>query len=132
MGRVVPCGPDLFLAAGETVDSAEFVASGAVLFLFGDGGEIGDVVGGGHGYGADPEAGEGGVAVEEGTVLGVCVEEVKGFGMCGLRALDVAEEAAEEWEFKGVEEEGQGGFGGEGVGGCVGVVEGDGGQGLGL
>ena len=52
-------------AAGEAVDGAEFVAGGAVLFLFGDGGEVGEVVGGGHGDGADPEAGEGGVVVEE-------------------------------------------------------------------
>jgi len=64
------------------------------------------VVGGGHGDGAGPEAGEGGVVVEEGVVFGVCVEEVKGFGMSYLGALDVAEEAAEDGEFEGVEEEG--------------------------
>jgi hypothetical protein len=95
--------------------------------LLGYGGQVGQVVGGGHGDGAGPETGEGGVVVEEGVVLGVCVEEVKGFGMSGLGGLDVAEEAAEDGEFEGVEEEGQGGLGGEGVGGCVGVVEGEGG-----
>jgi len=84
------------------------------------------------GDGAHPEAGEGGVAVEEGAVLGVCVEEVKGFGMCGLGGLDVAEEAAEDGEFEGVEEEGEGGLGGEGMGGGVGVVECEGGEGFGL
>ncbi len=89
------------------------------------------MVGGGHGDGADPEAGEGGVAVEEGVVFGVCVEEVKRFGMCGLGLLDVVEEAAEEGEFEGVEEEGEGRFEGERVGGCVGVVEVDGGEGIG-
>ncbi len=125
-------GANLFFSAFEAVDGAEFVAGGAVLFLLGDGGEVGEVIGGGHGYGADPEAGEGGVAVEEGAVFGVCVEEVKGFGMCSLRALDVAEEATENGEFEGVEEEGEGGFGGEWMGGCVGVAEGDGGEGVGL
>ena len=42
---------DLWLgvAAFEAIDGAEFVAGGAVLFLLGDGGEVGEVVGGGHG-----------------------------------------------------------------------------------
>ena len=120
------------VSAGESVDCAEFVAGGAVFFLFGYGGQVGEVVGGGHGDGAHPETGEGGVAVEYRAVLGVCVEEVKRFRMCGLGGLDVTEEAAEEREFKGVEEEGEGGFEGEGVGGGVGVVEDEGGEGIGL
>ncbi len=52
--------------------------------------------------------------------------------MSGLRGLDVTEEAAEEGEFEGVEEKGEGGFEGEGVGGCVGVMEGERGEGVGL
>ena len=118
--------------ACEAVDGAEFVAGGAVFLLLGDGGEVGEVVCGGHGDGAGPEAGEGGVVVEVGVVFCVGVEKVKGFRMCGLRGLDVAEEATEEGEFEGVEEEGEGGFEGEGVGGCVGVMEGEGGEGVGL
>lgn len=110
-------------AAFKAIDGAAFVAGGAVFFLIGDGGEVGEMVGGGHGDGAHPEAGEGGVVVEERVVLGVCVEEVKGFGMSGLGGFDVADEAAEEGEFEGVEEEGEGGLGGERVGGGVGVVE---------
>jgi hypothetical protein len=38
-----------YCAALEAVDGAEFVAGGAVLFLLGDGGEIGEMVVGGHG-----------------------------------------------------------------------------------
>ena len=64
-------------AAFKAVDGAEFVAGGAVFLLFGDGGEVGEVVGGGHGDEAGPEAGEGGVVVEVGVVLGVDVEEVE-------------------------------------------------------
>ena len=64
--------------SGEAVDAAKFVSGGAVLFLFGDGSEVGDVIGGGHGDGAHPETGERGVVVEEGAVFGVGVEEVKG------------------------------------------------------
>ncbi len=63
----------LGFAASEAVDGAEFVAGGAVFLLLGDGGEVGDVVGGGHGDGTHPEAGEGGVVVEVGVVLGVGV-----------------------------------------------------------
>jgi hypothetical protein len=100
------------VSAGESVDGAEFVAGGAVFFLFGDGGEVGEMVGWGHGYGADPETGEGGMAVEEGAVFGVRVEEVKRFRMSSLGGFDVAEEAVEDGEFEGVEEEGEGGFGG--------------------
>jgi len=40
--------------------------------------------------------------------------------------LDASEEAAEDGQFKGVKEEGQGGLGGEGVAQGVGVVESDG------
>jgi len=50
-------------AAGEAVDGALFVAGGAVLFLLGDGGQVCGVVFGRHGYGAEEEAGEGGVAI---------------------------------------------------------------------
>lgn len=127
-----PGGDLLRFTAFKAVDGAEFVAGGAVFFLLGDGGEVGEVVGGGHGDGAHPEAGEGGVVVEVGVVLGVCVEEVERPWIVGDRALDVAEEAAQDGQFEGVEEEGEGGFGGEGVGGCVGVVEAEGGEGIGL
>ena len=117
---------------GKSVDRAEFVAGGAVFFLFGDGGEVGQVVDGGHGDGAHPETGEGGVAVEEGAVFGVRVEEVKRCRMCGLRGFYVAEEAAENGQFKGMEEEGEGGVGGEGMSGGVGVVEVEGRERIGL
>ncbi len=83
-------------AAGVAVDGALFVAGGAVLFLLGDGGEVGGVVFGGHGYGAEEEAGEGGVVVEDGAALGVDVEEVEG-GLGGAGALgEVGFDAAEE------------------------------------
>ena len=49
-----------YCASLEAVDGAEFVAGGAVLFLLGDGGQVGDVVFGGHGDAAHPDAGEGG------------------------------------------------------------------------
>ena len=52
------------------------------------GGEIGGVVFGGHGYEAVPEAGEGGVAVEDGTALGVDVEDVEGVGAGGELGFD--------------------------------------------
>jgi hypothetical protein len=99
--------------------------------LLGDGGEVGEMVFGGHGDAAHPEAGEGGVVVEEGVVFSVGVEEVERGGIVGSGLFDVAEEAAEEWELEGVEEEGEGGLGGEGVEGGVGVVEVDGGEGIG-
>ena len=70
----------LWLAASVAVDGALLVAGGAVLFLSGDGGEVGDVIFGGHGYGAEEETGEGGVAVEDVGALGVDIEEVE----CGL------------------------------------------------
>ena len=117
-------------AALEAVDSAEFVAGAAVFFLLGYGGEVGQVVGGGHGDGAGPEAGEGGVVVEVGVVLGVDVEEVERPWNVGDGGLNVTQEATQDGEFEGVEEEGEGGFGGEGVGGGVGVMEGEGGEGV--
>jgi len=89
------------------------------------------VVGGGHGDTAHPEAGEGGMVVEEGVVLGVGVDEVEGGGVVGAAGFDVAEEAAEEGELEGVEEEGEGGFGRERVEGGVGVVKLDGSEGVG-
>ncbi len=118
-------------AAFESVDGAEFVAGGAVLFLLRDGGEVGEMVGGCHGDGACPEAGEGGMAVEQGVVLGVGVQEVKWVGVAGEGALDVFEEAAKDGEFKRVKEEGERGRGGERVGGGVGVVKGEGSEGVG-
>lgn len=110
----------------KAVDGAEFVTGGAVLFLFGNGGEVGQVVVGGHGDEAGPETAEGRVAIEVGVVLGVDVDEVKGIGMPGLRGLNVAEEAAQDGELEGMEEEGERGFGRERMGGGVGVVEGEG------
>ena len=120
------------IAAFEAVNSTEFVAGGAVFPLLGDGGQVSGVVGGGHGDEAGPEAGEGGVVIEVGVVFGVDVEEVEWLWIVGDRLLYVTEESAQEGEFEGVEEEGEGGFGGEGVGGRVGVVEGEGGEGVGL
>ena len=79
-----------------------------------------------HGYGAHPDAGEGGVMVEEGAVLGVGVEEVEGVGTGGKGGFDVAEVATEDGELEGMEEEGDGGCVRERVGGGVGVVEGEG------
>ena len=68
----------LFAAAGVAVDGALFIAGRAVVFLLGDGGEVGGVVLGGHGDGAEEETGEGGVLVENFAALGVDVEEVEG------------------------------------------------------
>jgi hypothetical protein len=116
------------LAAGVAIDGAELVAGRAVLFLFCDGGEVGDVVGGGHGDGAHPEASEGGMAVEQGVVLGIDIEEVEvpGGPRVGILCegpFDVAEEAAEDGQLEGVEEEGESGLGGNRVFGGVGVVQ---------
>jgi len=118
-------------AAGEAVDGAELVASRAVLFLLGDGGQVGDVVCGGHGDAAHPDAGEGGVVVEERVVLGVGVDEVEVGGVGGAGVLDVAEEAAEDGQFERMEEEGERWRGGNGVQRGVGVVELDGSEGVG-
>ncbi len=104
------------------VDGAELVAGAAVLFLLSDGGQVSDVVGGGHGDGTHPDAGEGGMAVEEGVVLGVDVEKVERVRLGGEGLFDVAEEAAEDRELEGVEEEGEGRFDGERMFGRVGVV----------
>ena len=65
-------------ATGVTIDGAFFIAGGAVVFLLGDGGEIGGVVFGRHGYGAKKETGEGGVPVEDVAALGVDVEQIEG------------------------------------------------------
>ncbi len=100
--------------------------------MLGDGGHVGSVVGGGHGDEAGPEAGEGGVVVEVGVVFGVDVEEIEGPWIVGDRLLYVAEEAAQDGEFEGMEEEGQGGLGGKGMGGRVGVMKAQGGEGVGL
>ena len=63
-------------------------------------------------------------------MLGVGVEEVEGVGLAGLGVFDVLEEAAKDGQLEGVEEEGEGGFGGEGIAGGVGVVQGEGGEGV--
>jgi hypothetical protein len=118
-------------AAGVAVDGALFVAGGAVLFLLGDGGEIGDVVFGGHGYGAEEETGEGGVLVEDGAALGVDVEDVEGVAASGELGFDAAEKELEDGGFEGVEEEGEGGGAGQVEGEGVLLVELDGGEGLG-
>ena len=119
-------------AAFIAVDGAEFVAGGAVFLLLGYGGEVGDVVGGGHGDEAGPEAGEGGVVVEVGVVLGVDVEEVEGLWIVWRWRFLRGGGSGAGW---GVRRGGRGRPGwvrGEGVGGCVGVVEGEGGEGVGL
>ena len=123
------------MAAGVAVDGALFVAGGAVVFLLGDGGEIGGVVFGGHGYRAEEETGEGGVLVEDVATLGVDVEEVEGGrGSAGFfceAGFDAAEEELEDGGFEGVEEEGEGGGAGEIEGEGVLLVEADGGEGWG-
>jgi hypothetical protein len=100
--------PGLFLvaAAGVAVDGALFVAGGAVLFLRGDGGQIGDVVLGGHGDGPEEETGEGGMAVEDVAALGVDVEDVerwwgRGGGLFCEVGFDVAEESFQDGGFEG-------------------------------
>ena len=90
-----------------------FVAGGAVLCLLGYGGEVGDVVFGGHGHGAFEEVGEGGVAVEDVGAFGVDVEDVQGAGTGSEGGFDFAEEGFEDGGFEGVEEEGEDGGGGE-------------------
>ena len=119
-------------SALKTVDGAEFVARGAVFFLFGNGGEVGQVVVGGHGDEAGPETAEGWVVVEVGVVLGVDVDEIKRMGMRGLRGFNMAEEAAQDGELEGMEEEGERGFERERMGGGVGVVEDERREGVGL
>jgi hypothetical protein len=105
-------------AAGVAVDCALLVSGGTVFFLCGDGGQVGDVVLGGHGDGAEEESGEGGVAVEDVGALGVDVEEIEcgrwtAGGALGELGFDAAEEELEDGSFKGVEEEGDAGGGGE-------------------
>ena len=68
----------LCLATGVAVNGALLVACGAVLFLSGDGCEVGDVIFSGHGYGAEEEASECGVAVEDVGAFGVDVEDIEG------------------------------------------------------
>jgi hypothetical protein len=98
--------------------------------LLGDGGEIGCVVLGGHGYGAEEETVEGGVLVENFAALGVDVEEVEGrWGSAGFfceAGFDAAEKQLEYWSFEGVEEEGEGGGAGDVEGEGVLLVEADG------
>jgi hypothetical protein len=123
-------------SAGEAVDGALFVAGRAVLFLLGYSGEFGGVVFGRHGYGAEEEAGEGGVLVEDGATLGVDVEEVERW--CGNRVgfaaargelgFDATEEELENGGFEGMEEEGQGWSAGEVEGEGVLFEETDGGE----
>ncbi len=87
---------------------------------------------GGHGDGAEKEAGEGGVTVEDVAALGVDVEEVEGgrfvFGEFGELCFDAAEERFQDGSFEGVEEEGYGGGGGEVEGEGVLLVEVGGGE----
>ena len=89
---------------------------------------------GGHGYGAEEEAGEGGVAVEDGATLGVDVEEVERWGgsasVWGELGFDAAEEELEDGGFEGMEEEGEGGGSGKVEGEGVLLEEADGGEGL--
>ena len=103
--------------------------------MLGDGGEIGGVVFGGHGYGAEEETGEGGVLVEDLATLGVDVEEVEwGRGSAGFfceAGFDAAEEELEDGSFEGMEEKGEGGGAGEIEGEGVLLVEADGGEGRG-
>ena len=84
---------------------------------------------GGHGYGAEEEAGEGRVAVEDGATLGVDVEDVEFAGAGGELRFDSAEEEFEDGGFEGVEEEGYAGGTGEVVGEGVLLEEVGGGEG---
>jgi hypothetical protein len=89
------------------------------------------VVGGSHGDGSHPEAGETGVVIEEGAVFGVGVEEVERPWIQRDRAFDEIEKTAQDGEFEGVKEEGEGGFFREGICCGVGVVEVQGSEGVG-
>ena len=77
---------------------------------------------GGHGDGAEEEASEGGVFVEDGAPLGVDVKDVESgwvFGVGGVLGelgFEAAKECAEDRAFEGVEEEGEDGSGGQGEG----------------
>jgi hypothetical protein len=128
--NLAPAARKFSAAAGELIDRTQLVAGGTVLFLIGDGGEIGDVIGRCHGDWAHPQASEGGMAIEQRTVLGVGVEQIEGSGVSarGLRGLDVAQEAAQDGEFEGMKEEGDGGFERQRVGGGVGVMQEQGSQ----
>ena len=81
------------------------------------------MVGGGHGNQTGPKTGEGRVVVEVGIVLRVDVEEVEWPRIVGNGCFYVAEKSAQDGEFNGVKEEGEGGLGGKGMGGSVGMVE---------
>jgi hypothetical protein len=122
-------------AAGVAVDGALFLSCRAVFLLLGDGGKIGGVVLRGHGDGAEEEAGEGGVLVEDFSALGVDVEEVEGRWGCSRlfceAGFDAAEKKLENRGFEGVEEEGEGGGAGEVEGEDVLLVEADGSEMLG-
>src|SRR5271170_1576583 len=88
-----------FASAGEAVDGALLVAGRAVVLLLGDSGEVGGVVFGGHGYGAEEETGEGGVLVQNFAALCVDVEEIEGWcwgaGFFCETGFDTAEEEFE-------------------------------------
>ncbi len=79
--------------------------------MLSDGGYVGGVIFGGHGYGAEEETGKGGMQIEDVTALGVDVEEIEGgwggAGSPGKAGFDAAEEQLEGGSFKGVEEEGE-------------------------
>jgi len=100
-------------AAGIAVDGALLVTGGAVVFLLGDGGDVGGVIFGRHGYGAEEKTGEGGIPVEDVAALGVDVEEIecrrRGAGFFGEASFDASEKELENGGFEGVEEKGQGG-----------------------
>jgi hypothetical protein len=119
-------------AAGEAIDGALFVAGGAVFFLLGDGGQVGGVVFGRHGYGTEEEAGERWVAVEDRAALGVDVEEIEGW--CGGAAVwcelgfNAAEEELEDGCLERMEEEREGRGAGEVEGEGVLLEEADGGE----
>ncbi len=122
-------------AAGVAVDGALFVAGGTVLFLLGDGFQVGSVVFGGHLDFAVPEAGEGWVIVEDVSALGVDVEEVesclRGAAALGESGFNALEKGFEDRSFEGVEEEGEGrGAGKVEVEGVL-LIEADGGDGVG-
>ena len=83
---------------------------------------------GGHGHKAVPEAGVGGVAIEDGAALGIDVEDVEGAGAVAELSFDATEERFEDGCLEGVEEEGEGGSAGKVVVECVLLEEARGGD----
>lgn len=91
-------------AASVAIDGALLVSGGTVLFLLGDGFEVGCVVFGRHGDRAVEEAGEGRVLVEEGAALSVDVEDIERAGTFSELGFDAAKKLLQDGGLEWVKE----------------------------